>query len=751
MNERLVRLLLRRRWVVLGVAVLVTAALATLLPRLSFDNTIETWFVETDPDLAIYDHFTETFRADQVIVVGLFANDVFTPEVLAAVDRISTSVEKLRFTDRVRSVTQAPGSPGGFHEAGFREAVLESPLLREQFLSPDLDATAIVIHYAREGSDFVHKDEFVRSLRAIAQDAVAGTDARFAVSGGPVLGAAGQLRNKQDMRFLVPVMVAVIVIIAFGIFQSVTMTLLPLGVSSLALIAAYGLMAIAGWQMTMISVILIPLVLAVGIAHAIHIIDRYRWFLDAGNDNEAAVVGSVSQLLRPCFFAGLTTVIGLLSLLVSDLRPVQEFAVTAAFGVSVAFVASVTILPVVLSWRGGRLGNAPTLARQVVRRLLAAVHLAASGHPRKIVTAGLLIAAAFGWLATRVDTGVDTMSWIRHDDPIRVETQLIDNAFGGALSLEFLLRSPEGRLGDPDALRRIESFQYWLVENTLVARTVSMADLVKESARLARDEGEGGYALPRTRALTSGLLDKLRREGHLDAWVTDDFKEARIAARLPLASAQDLIAELPAIRSQLEASFGGADISAHMTGLSVLAGKMQTDMLDSQVRSFGVALGVVSLVMIVLLRSSFLGLLAMIPNLLPIALGLGAMTLLDIRLSPATVMIAAIALGIVVDDTVHLMTAFERRLRQADGIGEAVRSSLLDIGQPVMVTSILLATGFATLVLGSFLPTREVGGIVALIVVAALLTDIVFLPAILRSLPARWLDPGRRRQSAASK
>ena len=180
-------------------------------------------------------------------------------------------------------------------------------------------------------------------------------------------------------------------------------------------------------------------------------------------------------------------------------------------------------------------------------------------------------------------------------------------------------------------------------------------------------------------------------------------------------------------------------MTVEMTGQAVLASRMQSHLLDSQLRSFSVALAVVSLIMIVLLRSVVLGLVAMVPNLLPIAIGLGAMTILDIPLNPATVTIAAVALGIVVDDTVHLMTAFEAHLRNAGGIGAAVRAMLLEVGQPVMVTSVLLASGFATLILGGFLPTRQVGGLIALIAVAALVADLIFLPAILRSLPARWL------------
>ncbi len=750
MSERFIRLVLGSRWVVLLVAAAITALSAAFLSRISFDNSIETWFLADDPNLAVYNRFTERFKADQIVIVGLFADDVFAPDVLAAVDQISQRAAGLKYAERVHSITRSVARVVAYDEPGFRDAVLDSPLQRELLLSSTNDATAIVIYYNREGNDFVRKRAFVTALQQIVDDAIGDAAIKKAISGAPVIGQAGQERNARDMRILVPVMIAVILVIAASIFQSVTMTLLPLGVSGVALVITYGLMAAIGWKMTMLSVILIPLVLAVSVAHSIHIIDRYRLNLERGLDNNRAVAESVERLLRPCLFACITTVIGLLSLLVSDLGPLHEFAVSAAAGVSAAFLGSVTVLPVLLAMRGGKLRQRSTLARELIRDLLVIIHRAAAGHPRSIVAVGFAMAIMFTWLASRVETGIDTLSWIRHDDPIRVDSERIDEAFGGALSLEFLLLSDVGQLGDPALLRRIESFQVWLVNDTTVGRSASLADLVKEATRAARDAGPEGYSLPRSRFLTRDMLGTLEREGQLTPWVSPDFREARIAARVPLSSAQDIIGELPAIRARIAETFSDSGVTVHLTGHAVLASNMQSYMLSSQIYSFGVALAVVSLVMVVLLRSFTLGALAMIPNLVPIAAGLGAMSLFGVTLSPATVMIAAVALGIVVDDTVHLMTDFERALKRTRQVGEAIRRALLDVGQPVLVTSILLASGFATLVLGSFLPTREIGGIVALIVIAALLTDLVFLPAVLRSLPKRFLLSDLPQTGAAS-
>ena len=158
-------------------------------------------------------------------------------------------------------------------------------------------------------------------------------------------------------------------------------------------------------------------------------------------------------------------------------------------------------------------------------------------------------------------------------------------------------------------------------------------------------------------------------------------------------------------------------------------------MVDSQVRSFSVAVAVVALLLILQLRSFSLGLLAMIPNLLPILVGLGGMAMLGIPLSPGTVMIAAVAMGVVVDDSVHVLAAYQRHARTGDDRLAAIRHAVTDVGRPVVITSLLLVTGFLVLVFGSFEPSRQIGQVVAVVVVTALLADLLLLPALLSFLP----------------
>ena len=612
-----------------------------------------------------------------------------------------------------------------------KRSVLGSPLLRNSLISADQRAAAVVIYYAREGHAFRHKQEFVLNLRDVIRTAAIGQSVEVAITGAPVIGDAAQDRNNRDLSTVVPAMILIIAGITYVLFRSWSLALLPLLVVGVAAIWAFALMSITGWAMSMLSIILIPLVLAVGVGHSIHITTRYGRELQRETPPDVAITQSVSAIVRPCFFTAITTVAGLLSLLISDIGPVREFAITAAVGVFAAFVLSITLLPILLYFVRPRMSPDRSASGRTGLRVLRSLLNIGHRRPRSVL---MLASATLGGsllLASQVESGLDAMSWIPRGDPVRVATERIDNTFGGALSLEFLVAS-DGAVSDPETLGRIEDFQEWLVANTTVARTVSVADLVKEAARVARDAGDEGYALPRTKVVTRSLLDSLQRSGEL--WLTADESLARISARVPMASAQTLVDELPDIEERLRQQFGGTALSVAMTGQAFLAGRMQVNLLESQVESFAVALLAVSLAMFALLGSARLGLVAMVPNLLPVILGLAAMTVLGIPLNPATVMVTAVALGIVVDDTVHLMSAVKREIRHKTSISAAVRASILDVGRPVLVTSLLLTTGFLTLVLGSYLPTRQIGALIAFIAAAALVTDLLLLPVLVSRL-----------------
>jgi predicted RND superfamily exporter protein len=734
--------ILERRRYLAAVVGLLTVAAVLPVSQVHFDNALELWFSDDDPELIIYEQFSQQFLADQIVVVGVFHEDIFDTISLSVVDRISTAAAELEHTYRVNSITRsvlAARLEHGFLDPQFRETVMASPVLNGTLVSSDGTGAAIVVHLARTGESAEVKGRFVAALNDIAERETDNTSVSFVLSGAPVIGKAGQAKNQRDMRVLVPVMVLIILALTFAVLRSIWLSLLPLTVVTIAVVWSFAFMGVADWQMTMLSAMLMPLILAVGVADTIHVVICFRQQIAAGQDRRGAVRNSLLRLLRPCFFTTITTVIGLLALLVSDIAPVRQFGVVAAIGVFAAFVISFTLVPTLLLIIPTADRDRASSTSSVLTALLIRVTGWSAQRPKTIVAVSLLLVVACSWSATRITVGVDPLTWFPADDPYRAATAKVDKAFGGSLSMEFLVSAPRGNLNSPAMLRRLDDFETWLVQNTDITRTISIVGVVKETTRIARDAGADGYSLPQSQFLTDAMLESIQRGGQLDDWVQGDFSSARISARIPVDRAQNVVQQTPAIRTLLQDKFADDELQIRMTGYAVLVGKMQDYVIRSQIESFSVALLVIGILMFLLMRSAALGLLSLIPNLIPLLVGLGAMAYFGVALNPGTVMVTAVALGIVVDDTVHFMTAISRELCNTSDIAVAINRAVADIGRPIVVTSLLLTVGFSVLLLGSFMPSRQIGGITALIIVVALVADLLLVPAALRLLPTRLL------------
>ena len=742
MTERIVELIVSRRQI--WIAAIGLLSLFALVPAgtVRFDNSLEIWFLEDNPELALYNEFSSRFHADEIVVVGIFADDVFHPETLSAIHRITAAAASLEFVYRVRSITNSAHArrlEEGFLDGAFRRSIMASPALVDALVTADGRAAAIVVYYGREGDAVDLNARFVNDLEAIAARELDGLPAEFELTGSPVMGEAAQSNNRKDLQTLPPLMILIIVTLAFAIFRNLWLTLLPLTVVAVAAAWTYALMGLLGWPMTMISAMLTPLVLAVGVADTIHVVGSYQRHMSANPDRERAVEASIRELLLPCLFTSITTIMGLLALTLSEIGPLRQFGVVAAFGVFSAFAVSITLVPALLLTFPVFNRIKSVSSEGGLGRFLSWVNRQAAGGRALLWSITAVVVVASLGSAQRISYGLDPLMWFPEEDPFRVATGRVDEAFGGSLSLEFMVAAPEKNLNDKDVLRRLEAFESWLSDHTVISRTLSISGIVKEAARVSRDAGPAGYALPNSQFVTDALIENLRQSGQLEGWLLPDFSGARISARMPAATAPVIIEQIPAIEEYLHTKFANSGLALNLTGQAVMVGQMQTYVFESQAASFTLALVTISILMILLLRSVTLGLLAMIPNLVPLLAGLGAMSMFDIDLNPGTVMITAVALGIVIDDTVHMMTAIKRNLGDTSDVAFAVKQAVRTVGRPIVVTSILLALGFSILMLGSFLPSREIGGVTALIIVAALCADLLLVPAAVRSLPARLI------------
>jgi hypothetical protein len=338
-------------------------------------------------------------------------------------------------------------------------------------------------------------------------------------------------------------------------------------------------------------------------------------------------------------------------------------------------------------------------------------------------------------LLPQLGVGGSPVSYLRENDRVRRNIEAIDETLGGSVSVEIVAEAPGAGLRNPAVLRRLDRFQRWLESQPGVSATLSVVDYLKQAHRAVVPEEAD--PVPRSRQLAAQLLMLLESDEGFDALAKADHSTGRVMARVSMSDARVLARQVPVIEETIRRRFNGDGLSLEVTGLAKVLANMERYLLRSQIRSFLLAFLVVVALMGLLLRSPLLVLLALIPNLAPILVGVGLMVVAGIHLDPGTVMVSSIAIGIAVDDTVHLLVRLRRYLLAGLPLEPAVAAALRDTARPIVVTSLVLGVGFLVLVLGSYTPNVNFGVVSAAVIFLALLADLVVLPAVLLTLRPR--------------
>jgi hydrophobe/amphiphile efflux-3 (HAE3) family protein len=734
----------------------ITVLFGWFAARVEFNNTIETYFFEED--LKDYNRFLDQFGTDEIIAVAFGGEDIFSPENLALIDAISRKLENLAHVRRVLSLTTAkivygegdtvhfdrlieevPPPPNEIER--IRQRALDDPVIPETLISPDARNTAIVAQIDHIVGEFDYKVELLGQIRKILEEEERQTGKRFHIGGTAVLDDAVFLYTERDQARSFPVMMIVIIVVMFLMFRQVWMSLLPLVVIGIATVWTYGFMVLLGYQINVISTIIGPLILAVGVADSMHIIADYLQKTAQGEPTKVDCIGhSFVDLLTPCFMTSLTTCFGLLSLLVTDLAPLREFGLVAAAGVFFTFIISMLLLPIllyVIPHPPGR--RRETIREGAVATLLAWLGQWQRGRAAVIILITFLAAVPAVFSLSHTTIGTNTLDYFRDDDPVRMQTEWIDSNIGGTTSLEFLIDThAENALKEPSMLRRMECFQHYLEEISGVTGAYSEVDLVKALNRAFNEGDEQKFTIPATYAEVTQQMFIIEGSEDFEELLSYDYSKGRITARIEIGKSQQLAHMMPQIENRMREIFADA-ATVTPTGVVYLMHNMENYVLTSQIKSFLLAFIIIIISITVLLRSIRLGILAMIPNFLPILFTMALMPLLGISLDIGTVMVAGVALGLVVDDTIHFMSSLKTELQHEPDIRTSVEKAMRRTGRPIIFTSIVLSLGFMVLLFASFNPIIHFGFLSSVVILFALIFDLVVLPAILG-----FLRPSRR-------
>lgn len=745
--------LIVRKPVVSVIACLVGAFGLAAFSEVDIDTRLEIWFLDGDESVETYHEYTDLFESDEFIAVAVIAPDVFTPDVLRQVELVGEALGELEGATEVVSIATADQvvSDGVslsvrplFDEVPTEPAELEAlrSLVHEDRLLSDLvatdDGSTVVLVQHRPFDDLRDKSAFAINARSVTESVLEGGE--FRAAGNAFVEEALQTYTLRDMMMLAPVTVLVIFLMTFMLFRNLWCTVVPTAVVGLTLISTIGLAGAFSVKLNMITTIVMPLAIAVGVADSVHLISGYRERLGWGLEREEALRSAWLELYYPCVVTTLTTATGLASLLVANLTPIRQFGWMGALTVLFALIYTLVLIPAFFS-----MVPAPKATVEekdtVMNKVLSRVALFSWNHSKIVLgmVAGLIFLSIAG--ATKIEVGADFSAYFKADDPLFQDSRFIDTNLGGTGSIDLMLTADDIRA--PEVLAAMEEFETLMLENPAVLSIESPARLVKTlHERFVGDQEN--YRLPGTLAGAAQLLAQTEGTDVHDRLMLLDYETARIRGRVRASDYRDLVLNMERIEAETAAIFDGV-ADAKITGIGKLVTKLDAYIVSSQVRSFLLAFATVALLLGLFFRSVKIGIWAMVPNGLPIVMVLGVMGWLGVMLDVATVMVASIMLGLVVDDTTHYLARYrlewrsltrEQRLDPAEREKAAVRTGV-GTGRAITTTSLILACGFWVSLFASFQPNINFGLMGGAATIIAMVCDLVALPAVIQLWPMR--------------
>jgi predicted RND superfamily exporter protein len=595
----------------------------------------------------------------------------------------------------------------------------------------------------------------------------------------------------SQMQVLGLVMILIFTLLLYILFRSFSAVLWPMVTIAASMAWTWGFTVWLGVTISQMISLTVLLVFAVGIADCVHVMSAYFSFRRQGDDHYDALSKSYGKTGLAIMVTTITTMAGVLALTTSELVPIQVFGMMSAFGVVMAFFFTLVLLPILLDlWHPGapaaddasladRLGNRWNRLSSSTKTGTALVYVVAvylmlgpwvgtyitvislltyvvvnwqlailSAVPNFVaqrpwlvlsVFAGLFALCSYGMTLIRIDSNMTELT--KEGSAIRVAYETVDENMAGAMSMVIMVdtHTSDG-LYNPRLMQAMDQLQNRIETrySDQVTRTNSLANIVKDTYQIMSDDDPAYYRVPDDAQMISQLLYLFNSANPEDrrALVSDDYSRSHISLNIYNAGSyqyqrffEEISQEIDEVFGPLESEF--PELEVYLTGSMALLMRMADEVANSQFSSFTFAIAVISVIMILTLGSFQGGIMAMIPNMIPALLGFGLMGLLGIALDTDTLLIAPLIIGIAVDDTIHFMTHYRVELIRTGSISESLVSTIRDVGQAVMFTTMVLGLGFALLSFSDYLGMAKMGFFGSAAIFVALLCDLFLIPAMI--------------------
>jgi predicted RND superfamily exporter protein len=768
------------------VAVAMTAVAG--IARITFDGSLASLSVPDDPARLYNEQIRQEFGDEEIGIALLEADSIYTPENVQALRDLTDQLAKVKGVSRTLSIANASDpvadvfnpppllDPGPLSAASIRklqERVQANPIYVPNLVSADGKAAAVTVFFknAVTTDDEAAVDRDVHEVLETYKGS-----GRIHYTGMSHIRVQAVERMQSDLLEFLPASLLLMAFVLYGVFRSVRATVFPLVALALDVGCLVGLMGWFGEPITLATLVLPSLLLVIGGSYAIHIVDAYlelwRKPESANLSSEEIFGGVLGQIGLPVFVSALTNAIGFGSLAIHPIPAIAGLGKFAVLGIAVVTVGCVIGIPLALLSMPGRRPPAPETPAEPdhdtprrgelqlrrtedlprLERIVSRIGGLCVDHRLKVLS-GAAVLTAFAFMgATTVQVDTDFLKAFRPDSPVRESFAAIREKLAGPNPISVVIHGPEpGYFKDFTAIRRVRDFQVFVEDLDGVDESLSLLDYLDEldlglqqaGGEMILNEATGEIIeSPPPKSFWESpdkelpkVLQLVTANPRSFAGVVDkDFQRLHITLRTSLTGSLETTALVEKVKAYAAEAFPpGVDVQ--MTGTLVVMASISDRILQGQVESTAVAYGIIFVVLSFMFLSLRVGLMAMIPNVIPNVVFFGVMGFGGIELNLATSIIAAIALGVSVDDTVHYMARLNRVVKMTATQRDALLATLNIVSRPVIATTVTLAAGFLVMVTSSFVIISTFGWLTALTMIVALLTNLFLVPAILATVP----------------
>ncbi|MFK5915288.1 MAG: MMPL family transporter [Woeseiaceae bacterium] len=748
---------IKHRWFIILLSLALVFAAASGGRFLVFKADYRVFFSDDNPQLQAFDKIEKTYSKNDNVLFIITPKDgkIFTTETLNVIENITERAWQIPYSTRVDSIsnfqyTKAEGDDlivGDLISdaknltqsqiSEIKNITLNEPLLKQRLISPEAHVTSVSATISLPNIDQVKEvPEVMSAARKLAADAAKEfPNVEIRISGMVPMNNAFAEAAQGDMMNLVPLSFGVMFVMLLILLKSVSTTFGIILVIFLSIMTGMGLGGFMGFPLTGPSVASLTIILTVAIANSVHVLTTFIHEMRSGKEKHAAIAEAIRINLQPVFLASVTTMVGFLTMNFSDVPPFGHLGNFVAMGVVASFILSVTFLPAIMSLLPVRIkvvkGEEDTqmirLGDFVVRK-------------QKQLMSGMAILIVSLVIFLPMNQLNDVfVHYFDETIKFRQDSDYIDKNLTGLYVIDYSLESgEESGISEPGYLNEVEAFANWYRAQPETRHVNIYTEVIKRLNKNMHGDDEKWKKIPDDRNLAAQylLMYEMSLPYGLDLTNQIDINKSslRMTISIQTISSNEIIALGDRAKQWLKDNSKFIK-AAEATGPTMMFANIGQRNISSMLIATTLALILISAILIMAFRSFKIGMISMIPNLVPAAMGFGLWGLLVGEIGLALSVVTTMTLGIVVDDTVHFLSKYLRAKREHGYSSEdAVRYAFKHVGRALLTTSVVLVAGFVVLAQSHFKMNSDMGMLTSVVIAFALIADFFFLPPLLMKL-----------------